>query len=192
MPIVLLLLLQLIVLPNEESSIRLFFFDGPGANGCGLLPKRNVGEVVKESGLERNIRKTIEPVVNGMGFIVVEITVGISHQLEDVKVVVYRNEGVGINDLSLITRNIRPRLELMEELPNLALTVGSPGIDRVIISPEECVIFRGRGVRILLKEGSEWMKGTIAEYEDDLLSIQLGDEVKQIELDRIQKARLDD
>ena len=147
---------------------------------------------MEESGLERAIRETIEPVVNGMGFIVVEISVGISHQLEDVKVVVYRREGVGINDLSLITRNIRPRLELMEELSNLALTISSPGIDRVFKSPEEYSIFRGRSVRVLLVKGSEWMKGTIAEYEDSVLSIQVGDELKQIELDRIQKARLDD
>ena len=150
------------------------------------------GEVVEDSDIERSIRNAIEPLINEMGYTVVEITVGISRDLEDVKVVVYGTEGVGINDLTLITRNIRPRMELIEGLPNLSLTVSSPGIDRVIKSPEEYEIFCGRSVRILLKEGSEWIKGMISGYKDSLLSIQIGDEVKQIGLEGIQKARLDD
>ncbi|MBN1835347.1 MAG: hypothetical protein JW820_05815, partial [Spirochaetales bacterium] len=79
----------------------------------------------------------VTPIVSGMGFRLVELRHGQSHRQNHVSVTVYRPEGVSVGDCAAISRVLHPRLELMEELENLRLEVTSPGLDRVIKSPEE-------------------------------------------------------
>ena len=82
------------------------------------------------AGLDDQLISEVEPLVSGMGFSLVELRLGRSHKQNHVALVVYRPEGVSIDDLAAISKNLYPRLELIEELDNLRLQVSSPGLDR--------------------------------------------------------------
>jgi ribosome maturation factor RimP len=141
--------------------------------------------------LEDTIEEEIQPIVEGMGFFLVELKVGFSHNLVHVTVVVYRTDDMGIDDLTSLTRNLRPRLDLIDGLDNVSLTVASPGIDRIIKSRKEYSIFKGRGIKVLLLGESEWQGGTIDEADQEFITLAGRDGIEKIDLASIQKARLD-
>lgn len=147
------------------------------------------GQSVKDT--TRIVCGEIEPMVRGMGFSLVELRVALSHKRTHVTVVVYRPENLGIEDIARLTRVIRPRLDLIEALENVTLEVSSPGVDRKIRSKEEYVIFKGRGVRLLLSGEEEWRGGIIADADETSVTLKEKDRITEIEIAEIIKARLD-
>lgn len=144
-----------------------------------------------DSVLESNIREEIGPAIEGSGFSIVELKVGRSHRLVRVTIVVYSNNGVGVDDLSSLSRMIKPRLELMEELGDFTLVCTSPGIDREIKDRSEYAIFKGRGVKILLNKESDWLGGIIKDDDEKFLYLQSSQGPMNIEFETIRKAKLD-
>ncbi len=137
------------------------------------------------------VRAEIEPVLNGMGFSLVELAIGRIKGVTRVSVVVYRPEGVGIDECAEISRLIFPRLETVEGFAEVSLEVSSPGIERIIKSPAEYAIFRGRGVRILEGGNTEWIGGVIETAEDGVLTLKGGGQLKKFPFSSIRKAKLD-
>ena len=140
-----------------------------------------------DSVLESNIKEEIGPVVEGSGFSIVELKVGRSHKLIRVTIVIYSNDGVGVDDLSTLSRMIKPRLELMEELGDFALVCTSPGIDREIKDRNEYA----RGVKILLNNNSDWLGGTIKDDDEKFLYLQTSQGSMNVDFKSIRKAKLD-
>jgi ribosome maturation factor RimP len=138
------------------------------------------------------IEAEVRPIVAGMGFRLVELRHGQSHKQNHVSITVYRPEGVSVNDCAALSRMLYPRLELIEEMENLRLEVTSPGLDRVIKSPEEYEIFQGRGARVLTRNEGRWLGGTIQGVSDGALRLRGREATLDIPLEDIQKARLDD
>ena len=144
-----------------------------------------------DSVLESNIKEEIGSAIEGSGFSIVELKVGRSHRLVRVTIVVYSNNGVGVDDLSSLSRMIKPRLEIMEELGDFTLVCTSPGIDREIKDRSEYAIFKGRGVKILLNKGSDWLGGIIKDDDEKFLYLQSSQGPVNIEFETIRKAKLD-
>lgn len=142
--------------------------------------------------LVNEITDEIGPVVRGMGFELVDITAGRSHQTTHVQVVIYRNGEMGVNDLASLARAVKARLETLKGFEDLALTVTSPGIDRTIRRPKEYGIFKGKGIRVLPADDGDWIAGVIADFQSMTLSLKTGDEILRIPVSTIKKARLDD
>lgn len=141
--------------------------------------------------LAREVRDMVEPVLAGMGYALVEIAVGRRKTGSFVGVVIYRREGVGVDDCAAVSDLLLPRLETMESLPDVSLEVSSPGIERTIRSPEEYGIFQGRGVRLLAGIETEWQTGIIEACEGGTLWLRKGRERKGLALADIRRARLD-
>lgn len=141
--------------------------------------------------LEETIYNEIEGVITGMGYSIVECRLGRSKQLNHISIVVFSKEGVGSNDCAAISRNIYPLLEMISGLHDIALQVSSPGINRKIKSPREYSIFKGRGVKLLTEAGSDWITGLIADFKENILTVEQEQGSLKIELKNIRKARLD-
>ena len=141
--------------------------------------------------LDDQLRCEVEPIVSGMGFSLVELRHSRSKNQNHVILVVYRPEGVGVNECAAISKNLYPRLELIDGLENLQLQVSSPGLDRVLKSEEEYSIFLGRNVKIMLKGDSEWIRGTIEGVEGKEITLQMGGETLKFRMGDIRKAKLD-
>ncbi len=148
-------------------------------------------EGVYSDHLLQDVRATVEPVLTGMGYALVELAVGRRKGVSHVAVVIYRAAGVGVDDCAEVSGMILPRLETLEALADVTLEVSSPGIERSIRSPAEYGIFAGRGVRLLAGAETEWQCGIIDRVESDTLWLRKGRDTRGFALSGIRKARLD-
>jgi ribosome maturation factor RimP len=149
------------------------------------------GEGVYSEHFYQSVRELVEPLVRGMGYALVELAVGRRKGSTVVSVVIYRGEGVGIDQCADVSRLLLPRLETMEGLPDVSLEVSSPGIERALKSPAEYSVFAGRGIRLLIGEETEWRTGIIDHVEGGTLWVRTGGETRGFALDGIRRARLD-
>lgn len=140
---------------------------------------------------DQSVRDVVTPILDGMGFALVELTIGRRRGVTRVCVVLYRKEGVGVDDCARVSEIVAPRLETVEGIQEVALEISSPGIERTLRSPREYAVFAGRGVRVLVGDETEWRGGVIDRVEGETLWLRTGRERKGIALASIRKARLD-
>jgi ribosome maturation factor RimP len=138
-----------------------------------------------------SVREAIEPVLAGMGFSLVEMTLGRRKGTTRVSVVIYRQGGVGVDDCAEVSGMVLPRLETIEAMGDVSLEVSSPGIERTLRHPGEYAIFAGRGIRILTGTETEWQGGIIQRVDGGTLWLKTGREIKGFAVADIRKARLD-
>ncbi len=138
-----------------------------------------------------SIIEEVEPIISGLGFKLIEVKLGLSHNLNHISIVIYSKGGVGVNDCSIISRNILPRLELIEELDNISLEVSSPGLDRQIKTKEEYNIFVGKGVKLLVIDSLDWIFGMISETREHSVVLSTKKGIIEIDMNNIKKAKLD-
>ncbi|OHD71999.1 MAG: hypothetical protein A2V99_05840 [Spirochaetes bacterium RBG_16_67_19] len=140
---------------------------------------------------EQELREMVAPVVEGLGFRLVELGLHRSHSGSKVHVVIYRGEGVGVDDCAALSRNLKPRLELEAGLGEVGLEVSSPGLERVLKDPLEYEIFRGRGMRLWLRDAADWLDGINEGIADGAVDFASGGRRLSIRLEEIVKAKLD-
>jgi ribosome maturation factor RimP len=140
---------------------------------------------------EEELRELVAPVVEAMGFRLVELGLHRSRSGSRVHVVVHREQGVGVDDCAALSRNLKPRLELAAGLGEVGLEVSSPGLDRVLKDPVEYEIFRGRGMRLWLRDAADWLDGINGGVADGALDFASGGRRLSIRLEEIVKAKLD-
>lgn len=104
----------------------------------------------------------LEPLLAGAGLSLVELSLGRHRGAVQVHAVVYAAAGTGTEECVKAHRLIYPRLQLLLGTEAPFLEVASPGIDRALRSPREWSVFKGRGIRLLPRESSEWVLGRIA------------------------------
>ena len=151
---------------------------------CRRLP-------VGDKALEELARAEAEPVLQSLGFELVELSVGLAHKNTHVTVVVFRRDGVGVDDLALLNRTVRPGLESALATEEMTVTVSSPGIDRKIKDRREYVIFKGRGAKLRVRDNEAWIGGVIEDCDGNMLRLATPDGRMKIDLDTVTKAKLD-
>jgi len=133
----------------------------------------------------------LEPLLAGAGLSLVELSASRRGTTATVRATVYAPAGTGTKECAVAHRLAYPRLQVLLGTENVMLEVASPGIDRAIRTAREWRVFAGKGVRILLKEGGEWIRGTIAGSDGVRAVIESRDGSRAIELASVAKARLD-
>jgi ribosome maturation factor RimP len=141
--------------------------------------------------VEEDVRNAVEPLLIGLGFSLVELSIGRLKGSIRVNVILYRKGGVGVEECAEVSRILFPRLQTIEGFEDVSLEVSSPGIERTIKSPAEYAIFSGRGVRVLAGVDTEWFGGIIDRIEGDTLWLRKGNEMHGFAVSAIRKARLD-
>jgi ribosome maturation factor RimP len=133
----------------------------------------------------------LEPLLAGAGLTLVELSLSRHRGSVQVRAVVYAAAGTGTAECSAAHRLIYPRLQILLGLEDPFLEVASPGIDRSIRSPREWSVFKGKGVRVLLKESVEWIRGRILAAESGGVTIATSTGDMKLAFVDIAKARLD-
>jgi len=149
-------------------------------------------EVLRDLELQKRLLAEVEPVTSAMGFAVVELAVGGKRHQTQVHLTVYRPDGVGIEDCAAISRNVLPRLELIEGLSDATLEVASPGLERILKHPREYSIFKGRKARVLLDGETEWRSACILEVADENVTLELDGEARRMPFSGVRKTKLED
>jgi ribosome maturation factor RimP len=177
---------------KKESAQTLFFvlWRFPGLHGRGGAAREEADPLYAES-LEKTVREVVEPLLSGLGYALVDLSIGRLSGSTRINVVIYREEGVGVDECAEVSGMLFPRLETIDALADPSLEVSSPGIDRVLKRPSEYAIFRGRGVRILAGDATEWTAGIIDRVEEETLWLRRGGETRGFAISGIRKARLD-
>jgi len=180
------------ILHTIKSRPRLFFLCR-GVVRLGAEPRgqREGAASLYSETLERTVRETVEPLLEGLGYSLVDLTIARTSGSTRVNVVIYRKEGVGVEDCADVSGVLFPRLQTIEGLAQPSLEVSSPGVDRTLRRAAEYGIFRGRGVRILAGDATEWTGGIIDRVEEGTLWLKRGRETRGFAISGIRKARLD-
>jgi ribosome maturation factor RimP len=133
----------------------------------------------------------IEPVVTGLGMVLVELVVSRHKGSTQIRVVVYKKGIVGIDDCSRVHHAILPRLELAFPEEDLSIEVSSPGIDRLIKDAAEFSVWLGRGLKCFRSDTSEWVGGILRRADATGLRLEGKDGPVDLDFTLIAKAKLD-
>ena len=147
--------------------------------------------VLEKKKRDNSLINSIEPVIEGLGFSLVEFTSHRNRSNLTVNTVIYKESGVNLADCSTVYKTILPRIEVLEDSRDVNLEVSSPGISRNIKTVDEFDIFLGRKVRILKRDDSEWIHGSIESVDDNSVKLNNGKQTVSVSFPDINKAKLE-
>ncbi len=133
----------------------------------------------------------LEPVLKAMGISLVEANAAVVKQVYNIRLVIYRPEGVTVKVCEEVNKVVRPRLDLLTDSRDLSLEITSPGIDRRIKGAREYAVFQGKFVKILTEDSNDWISGLIDESDGETLVLKIGEEKKTFSISSIRKGKLD-
>ncbi len=141
------------------------------------------------------LERLIEPIVTGLGYIYVGLQQFPQGKHSLLRLYIDKEpNGVSIDDCSLVSRQVGALLEV--EAPNFALytlEVSSPGLDRVLFSPEQFREYLGRQVSIHLTvamNGRRNFKGIVKDVQNSVICIESDNELITLSFTDIHEARL--
>ncbi len=134
--------------------------------------------------------EVLTPSFHSMGVHLVEANIGAVKGVYQVRLVIYKEEGVSLADCEEINKVIAPRLDLLLDSRDFRLEISSPGTDRKIKAHREYGIFIGKYVSILAEKSSSWVDGKILESGEDGLLLEVGGENHFFPYGSIKKGKL--
>ena len=140
---------------------------------------------------DAQLRQSLEEVVKGLGFKLVELAVSRHRGSVQVKAVIYNGASIGTDDCSKVHRAVTPRLELAFAGQEIRLEVSSPGIDRLIKDGYEFTHYTGKGVRLYIPGISDWTAGVLESADEKGIVLKKKNGVERLEFENIAKAKLD-
>jgi ribosome maturation factor RimP len=147
---------------------------------------------------------TLEPVVSGLGFSMLELSLSRHHGSAQVRIVISPKESppltesgqkrlsLGTEELGRVHRAVLPRLEAAMEGTNFSVECSSPGIDRTIKEGTEFAHFYGMTVRCYLPAESRWIRGILREADEEKIVLENEDGKRELKYEYIAKAKLDE
>ena len=140
-----------------------------------------------------SLRRSLEPVLNGLKFSLVELGVSKQKGSVQIRAVIYNGASIGTDDCTKVHRAIMPRLELTFEGSNIYLEVSSPGINRLIKDGAEFMHYLGKKVRCYCTDISDWSDGILESADEKGIVIRdtVKNEAIRLEFEIIAKAKLD-
>jgi ribosome maturation factor RimP len=141
--------------------------------------------------LDEKILVDCEPVVQGMGCDIVEARSLRGKKGCQVYMVIWKADGVSLDICADVLKTLRPRIQMLTDDPDVHIEVSSPGMDRLIKTPREYRVFRGRGLRLLTEGENEWAAGILTDVAEGGLTLTAGNDSRTFAFSDIRKAKLD-
>lgn len=143
---------------------------------------------------QTHLWELFEPVVNGMGFDLIEIEHVPNPKHGILRLYIDKEDGVTIDDCSDVSEQISALLDVEEPIRgHFNLEISSPGMDRPLTRLKDFQRFAGSLVKLkTLKpmDGQRNFKGRILEANEDVLVIETDTEEISVPMNAIEKARL--
>jgi ribosome maturation factor RimP len=140
--------------------------------------------------------RLLEPVVESLGYELLELEVGQSGHRPLVRVFIDRRDGglVTLDDCERVSHAVAALLDAEDPIPSTyQLEVSSPGFDRPLRTRAHFEAHCGQEARIELKvaqEGRKRFRGVLKAVDDERLVIEVDKREWRLPLAGIQKARL--
>ena len=141
--------------------------------------------------LKKRVEEIVKPLLQGMYTHHVDTVIILGKKGVRVNLVLHKQEGITLDDLTVLHKTIRPRLELEMDRSTLTLGISSPGVNRVLKHPEECNVFEGRKVRVL--QDNEWYNGVLEKSDNgnSIALTQKNGSIKYVSFGELKKVVLD-
>ena len=136
------------------------------------------------------LHELVAPLITGLNYQIVELTGAQRKSTLHVHLVIHKSTGINLEDCTVVYKTIYPRLEVSTDAEDVHLEVASPGVYRTIKDASEFDIFLGSKVKVLLHEDPEWIFGVIHRVSDDAVVLEIDDDERSIDFERIRKAQL--
>lgn len=142
-----------------------------------------------------NIWSIIEPVVEGMGYEVVDIEYR-PHPTDGLlRVYIDGPKGIVLEDCTAVSHQLSSVLDVEDPVPGqFNLEISSPGLDRPLRKVVDFQRFAGSRVKIKLTvptlEGQRNFTGELKGVENDEVILEMDGETHYLALDTIDKARI--
>jgi len=140
------------------------------------------------------LERLIRPVVEGLGCALWGIEYRPQKRSALLRVFIDKDEGVGMEDCERVSRQLSAMLDVEDPIPvAYTLEVSSPGIDRVLFTPEQFRRYIGEKAKIRLSwpvQERRNYEGTIRGVEDGRVLLEQRGEVVEIPMEAISRARL--
>jgi ribosome maturation factor RimP len=133
----------------------------------------------------------LEPLLSVAGLTLVDLSSSRHGGSVQVRMTVYAPGGTGTDECAKAHRISYMKAGEVLGVPEPILEVASPGIDRILRTSREWAIFKGRGVRVLLRGETEWLIGRILSADGETVSLACPGGPRVIGLEAVSKARLD-
>ena len=142
-----------------------------------------------------DIWSLIEPVVEGLGYEVVDIEYKPHPTNGLLRIYIDQPEGIQLEDCEVVSRQISSLLDVEDPIPGqFNLEISSPGMDRPLRKVQDFERFKGEVVKIKLSvptiEGQRNFTGKLMGIENDEVILEMDGETHYLPLDSIDKARL--
>lgn len=133
----------------------------------------------------------LEPTLAGMGYELVEVEQPSPGKLLRV-FVDKQDSGITLEDCVAISNHLA-QLLAVENVSYSRLEVSSPGLDRPLKKRADFVRYQGETIRVRLRipcDGQKNFVGKLHAMQDDILTLEIDGELRQIQLDNVDRARL--
>jgi ribosome maturation factor RimP len=138
--------------------------------------------------------RLLQPTVEGLGYELVEIEFSHSGEGGLVRLYIDAPAGVGLEDCERVSHAVSNVLDAEDPIPgHYRLEVSSPGLDRVLRTPEHFARFVGSRIKVQLTlpiEGRRRFTGALLAAGDDGVTLDVDGSRVLLAYRQIQKARL--
>jgi ribosome maturation factor RimP len=130
----------------------------------------------------------------GMELVEVEVKGGGNQRL--VRISIDKPQGVTHADCELVSEQVGTILDVEDVMPGgrYTLEVSSPGVERKLLKPQDYERFRGKKVKITLRDpidGRRHWEGTLAGFEGGTVALETGPyQTIRFPFEQVQKANL--
>ncbi len=141
-----------------------------------------------------NLAQLIEPVVTALGYELVAVEHRRGTRSGLLRVYIDSPDGIGVDDCSRVSHQLSGVLDVEEPIAGqYTLEVSSPGLDRLLVKPQDYERFAGQMVKVRLHallEGRRRLVGVLKGMEQDQVIIEEEGKEWRLALHDIEQTRL--
>jgi len=139
------------------------------------------------------LRVLINPILEDQGLELVDLQLRNEQTGLVLRVIIYKDSGISIDDCSQVSREISHLLEIEDPIDQAySLEVSSPGLTRPLITERD--LSRNRGQKVKIKyagdAGPQAIVGIIGETDPQAVELLVDGKREKIFLEKIHKAKL--
>jgi len=143
---------------------------------------------------EKKLTALLQPLVEELGYEFVGVDFSSNPKNPVLVLYIDKPAGVQVEDCEITSREVAALLDVEDPIPgHYVLEVSSPGLDRLLFTPEHFNRFVGETVKITLfepNEGRRKFTGTIVRVQDATITIEQDGNEVSLQHGNIAKARL--
>ena len=141
------------------------------------------------------IEELVTPVINENRLELVDIEYKKEGPNWFLRIFIDKEGGVTVDDCTRVSRHIEDLIEVEEAVPSsYVLEVSSPGLDRPLKKEKDFLRFKGKRAHVTTYtpiQQQKSFKGTIRDFQEDVLFLDIDSQLVEIPREQIAKAKLE-